>query len=183
MPLGNIGRPAKWLGRNAKRAARVSSKVAVGAAGATARGAGRAIYRPLAFAGEHPRATIGLAAGAGLASAAWSAAGADLQEMVTGDPQALRHTARSAAKAILVDGWDPNVRNNPFGGLNSRGDVWATSSYLYGRNVQGGLLGDVRGSRVLGGYNMPPYAGRARGSGRAPVADGSMVFGMHNLRR
>jgi hypothetical protein len=81
---------------------------------------------------------------------------------------------------------------DPYGAMRRGGDVATTSNYLYGRPIQGQLLGDMRGSPVIGSYNMGAFgdmraeAGnmhRARGSGRSPLVDGSLVFGQYNLRR
>jgi hypothetical protein len=127
----------------------------------------------------------------------------EIQEALTGSPTAFQDTLKAVPEAVFFQGYNPADRMDPYGAMHRGGDVLTTSNYLYGRPVQGQLLGDMRGSPVIGSYNMgsfgdmrakdgnmqralgngrsPTY--RSRGSGRNPPVDGSLVFGQYNLRR
>lgn len=163
-----IGRPANWV-KGAGRAALNTSKLM--GRGALKGGdlAGRGMMR-------YAAPVMGVAAVAGLGAGLMQGAGADVQELMTGDPEAFKHTAQARLKGIMVDNWDQDQRSE-----------WGTTNYLGGRSVQGSRLGGVAGSRVLGNYNVADFQGRApagrRGSDRTAGADGSIVFGAYNLRR
>lgn len=127
-----------------------------------------------------------------------------VQEAFLGSPTALRDIAGLRAQATFMHGYNPDDRDNPYSAISRGGSVQTTANYLYGRPVQGAWLGNVSGSRVLGGYSLgaggrdrirgtgrnlsPTAGGRYRmsaggSSGREHTTDGSMVFGMYNLRR
>lgn len=172
---------ARGWGVMGRGAIRAPGRAGVGAV----RGAGRAGVGGLRWAGNHPRTAITAAAlaGAGV-GLAQSATTPQVQEAVFGSPTALSDIARERAVATFLGGYNPSDRNNPRSAMNRSGTVLTTPNYLYGRPVQGAFLGDIAGSRTLGGYTLnPDYRNRIRGSGREQPANGAMVFGMYNLRR
>lgn len=135
---------------------------------------------------NHPGLMLGGAVLAGAAAAqVGSALSPGVQETFLGAPNAVGTFAREQATANLLQSYDPRDRNNPYDAMMRGGNVLASPQYLYGRPVAGGYLGNIAGSRTLGGYTLQgnPRTERIRGSGRDQPANGAMVFGMWNLRR
>lgn len=163
----------------------ILGKTALGVPGVGARMGMRGAKGALNAAVNHPRLAIGGAVLAGAAVAqAQSALTPNAQEAFLGAPGAFGLIAREQATATMLHGYNPQDRANPYDATVRGGTVLSAPSYLYGRPIQGNFMGDVAGSRVLGGYNIPSsYRNRIRGSGREQPANGAMVFGMYNLRR
>jgi len=175
-----VGRSANWV-KSAGRAALNTSKLMGRGALRGGEVVGRGALRSGEFAGKglarHAGVAMGVAAVAGLGAGLMQGAGSEVQELLTGDPEAFKHNAQARLKGILVDSWDQDSRSD-----------WGTVNYLGGRPIQGNRLGGVAGSRVLGNYGQTSsFPGRApagrRGSGQTAAADGSIVFGAYNLRR
>lgn len=199
--LHSASRPARFGGRVAGRAAWGGTKLGAKGTSIAARAAGRTAFSQ---AQKHPKSFMAAAAlaGAGVVTAQ-ALITPNVQEALTGSPTAFQDTIRAWPSAVLFQGYNPDDRMDPLGAMHRGGDVATTSNYLYGRPVQGQLLGNMRGSPVIGSYNTgafgdmrsddgnthrirgngrsPTY--RSRGSGRNPPVDGSLVFGQYNLRR
>lgn len=104
----------------------------------------------------------------------------ELQEAIFGYEDALGSIERSAARGIFIDDWNPDMNGEengmdigptyldpraPLANKSRRMSGYGTPSYLGRRNIAG--------SKVGGNYGQ----GRSRSN-----PDGSMVFGMYNLR-
>lgn len=175
-----IGRPANWV-KSAGRAALNTSKLMGRGALRGGEAVGRTALRGGEFTGRgmmrYSAPLMGAAAVAGLGAGLMQGAGANVQELLTGDPEAFKHNAQARLKGIMVDNWDQDTRSE-----------WGTANYIGGRGgIQGNRLGGVAGSRILGNYGQASFPGRApagrRGNGQTAGADGSIVFGAYNLRR
>jgi hypothetical protein len=157
---------------------------------ATIRGAGRATLSP-----SGGRAIVGGAIAAGIGATAFeSLTDPELQEAITGLPDAwhrsgpgMSRLVAGNASAVFLGNYSPDDMNNPVAALQRGGDVYAAPNYLYGRQVAGDVMGNISGSRVMGGFNTESR-GRIMGTPQRrtrddQIADGSMVFGMYHARR
>jgi hypothetical protein len=157
---------------------------------AAGRGAGR-----FALSSAGSRFIVGGAIAAGIGASAFeTATHPDVQEALTGLPDAyyapgrgVSQLTRGYASAVFLGNYNPNDLNNPRAALERGGDVYAAPSYLYGNAIAGDYMGNISGSRVMGGFNTQSR-GRIMGapqrrSSDNRIADGSMVFGMWHARR
>jgi hypothetical protein len=154
------------------------------AAESTLRGIGKVVRSNAERGYRFPKYTAATTALAGFGIAALKGISGPAQELVTGSPTAIRDTASAWATSVFEENYNPNDRRDPYAALVRRGDLYVTPQYLYGRSVQGQVLGNYSGSSVSGVYNLDyGLQRRVRGTGRTQPVNGSLVFGQYNLRR
>lgn len=157
------------IGKNITRAAELAGRSGRGLAG---------------WAANHPKTVIGGAAGlAAVGQLTKAAFSPEMQEAVTGSPTAIKDTVTGYSQAVLFGNYRQRDYYNPYAASTRGGQVTGTSNYVYGQSVQGSILGEISGSKMFGGWNLGAHSSRIRGQGKSPIADGSMVFGMYNMRR
>lgn len=157
---------------------------------------------------RHPKALIGGAVAAGAAASLFhDAVSPEVQDAFLGSPTALQDTAGAWATGVIMNGFRAGdldemgtsnyLYGRPIQGMtmgNTAGSrVLGNSNLMSGASIKGTIPDKIYDTpynpngpnRKAIGRDYYPSVGRIQGSGRNPSiygANGSMVFGMYNLR-